>query len=129
MLIRTTLCGQTDGVWGAGATDTIDLTGGGLLDVFGNAVNFVEVTVIAIRNRESVAGTRILRFGPGAVNPFRWLFADDSDQVVIVPGGAYCQWSDEAQTVSAGSDDTIRIINTDGANPAIYDIVIVGRSA
>lgn len=113
----------------AGATDTFDLNGGGLLDVFGAAVNFVEVTAIVIRNRETVAGARALHFGPAGANPFLWLFVDASDLVVIKPNGAYCQWSDEAQTVTPGSADSIRVINTDGANSVSYDILIVGRSA
>ncbi|MAH47942.1 hypothetical protein CMI37_19125 [Candidatus Pacearchaeota archaeon] len=129
------LAGQNDLVWSdrrtvvAGATDTIDLNGGGLTDAFGNAVNFVEVTMIAIRNRETTAATRTLRFGPAAANPFLWLFVDASDQVVIVPSGAYCQWSDEAQTVTPGVSDSVRIINTDLANGVTYDIIVSGRSA
>lgn len=136
--------GQNDRVWStridlaAAATAIIDLAplsvdvGAGPVpqsDVYGNAVTFVEVTMIAIRNRETTAGQQILRFGPAAVNPFLWLFVDATDQVVIVPDGAYCQWSDEAQTVNPGAADSIRLINTDGANATMFDIIIVGRSA
>lgn len=115
---------------GAGATDTIDLNGGGLTDAYGNAVNFVEVTSVVIRNRETTLVARTIQFGPNAGgNPFLWLFADASDLVSVKPGGGYCQWADQAQTVSAGSADTIRIVNTDGANTVTYDILVTGRSA
>jgi len=112
---------------------SLDLGGGGgavaQTDAFGNAMTFVEVTALAIRNRETVAGTRTLNFGPAAVNPFLWLFLDASDLVVIVPNGAYMQWSDEAQTVTAGASDSLRFINTDGVNAVTFDILFTGRSA
>jgi hypothetical protein len=106
--------------------------GGGFVaqtDAFGAAMTFVEVTAIAIFNRETAAGTRIIHFGPAGVNPFLWLFQDASDLVAIVPSGAYLQWSDEAQTVGAGASDSLRFINTDGANAVTFDIVLVGRTA
>lgn len=127
--------GQNDIVWsdrrtvGAGATDTIDFLGGGLTDVYGAALAFVEITAIVISNRETSAGTRKLSFGPAAANPFLWLFLNASDLVSIVPGGCYAQWSDEAQTLVAGGSDQLRLINTDGANTVTYDILVVGRTA
>ena len=126
--------GQCDLAWSdrrqlaAGATDTILLSGGGLTDPYGGAVNFVEVCGIIIRNRENVAGTRTLQFGPSGVQPFVWLFAAFTHRIVIVPASSYCAWSNEAQTVAPGNDQ-IDIINTDGANTVDYDIFIIGRSA
>ena len=132
--------GQNDLVWSAritvnaNTTDVIDLAhiqlnGVPQSDVFGSAFTFAEVTMIAIRNRQTTPGSRTLNFGPGAANPFLWLFVDASDLVKIVPQGAYCMWSDEAQTVVPTGSDTLRIINTDLGNHVIYDIIIVGRSA
>lgn len=127
--------GQNDLVWSdrrtvvAGATDTIDLNGGGLTDVFGVAVNFVEVTSITIRNRETAgAAGRTLRFGPAEANTFLWVFVDPTDLIAIAPAGCYCQFIDAGVACPAGSD-TIRIINTDGANQVGYDILVIGRSA
>lgn len=126
--------GQNDLVWsdritlGAGATTTIDLNGGGLTNVFGAAVNFVEVTSIVIRNLETVAGTRTLRFGPAPANTFLWTFGTPNDGVDIAPKGAYGQYVD-AGVASPAGNDSIQIVNTDGANAVVYDIQIIGRSA
>jgi hypothetical protein len=126
--------GKNDLVWSdrrtvaMGATDVIDLFGGGLLDALNNPVNFLFVTGIMLSNRETVAGTRILNFGPNmAANPFIWLFGTTSDLVSIVPSSAYIQWNDAGVT-TAGGLDKIRIINTDIANPVTFDILITGRS-
>jgi hypothetical protein len=138
--------GQNDLVWSdrftiaGGDTAIIDLAplaldlGGGAgsiaqTDTFGNAITFVEVTAICISNRETVAGSRTVSFGPGAGNPFLWLFLNASDLISIVPAGGYTQWSDQAQTVGAGASDTLRFINTDGANAVSLDLILVGRTA
>ena len=137
---------QNDLVWSdrvtiaAGDTGLLDLAplqldlggGGGLVaqtDAFGNAMTFVEVTAIAIFNRETVPNTRTIRFGPAAANPFLWLFVDATDLTSVVPLGGYMQWSDQAQVVTAGAADVLRFINTDGANGVTFDIIVVGRSA
>jgi hypothetical protein len=126
--------GQNDIVWsdrrtvGAGATDNIDLAGGGLLDVFGNAIAFVEVTAIVIRNRETVAGTRRITFGAAVAAGFAWLFNAAADRISINPGSSYVGWEDNGVAVVAGVTDVIAIVNTDGANTVTYDIIIVGRT-
>ena len=110
-----------------GATDTIDLIGGGLLDVFGAAVAFTSVTGILIYNRNIVAGD-VLRFGPAAANPFQWVFSPGAGVYVEVGvTGAYSQWVDAAKVVVAGASDQISIVNASLANPIEYDILIIGR--
>ncbi len=127
--------GQNDIVWsdrrtvGAGATDNIDLAGGGLLDVFGNAIAFVEVTAIVIRNRETVAGTRRITFGAAVAAGFAWLFNAAADRISINPGSSYVGWENNGIAVGAGVTDVIAIVNTDLANAVTYDIIIVGRTA
>jgi len=125
---------QNDLVWqnriqiGAGATVTTDLAAG-LTDSFGAAVVFVEVTMIAIFNRETVAA-RIMNFGPNSANnPFLWTMVVANDLVQIPPGGAYIQWDDAGRTVGAGASDELRFINTDAGGTLTYDIIVVGRSA
>lgn len=126
--------GQNDLVWSdrivlaAAGTTTIDLNGGGLLSVFGQAVNFVEVTSIVIQNRETVAGTRVLEFGPAVANTFLWTFKAANDVISIGPSGSYGQYVD-AGVACVGGADSIQIVNTDGANSVTYDIQIIGRSA
>jgi hypothetical protein len=139
-----TLSGQCDLAWSdrltlpAGNTGIIDLVpltwdnGGGAviqLEVFGTQPSFTEVVGIVISNRETAPGTRILHFGPSfGANPFLWLFAGAGDLAVLVPGGAYCMWSNEPQTTVGGTSDSLRFINTDGVNAVTFDILIVGRS-
>lgn len=128
---------QNDIVWSdrrtiaAGLTDTLDFTGDATMtDAFGTALVFVEITAIIISNRETVAGSRTLSFGPNAAaEPFLFLFLDASDLVSIVPGGGYCMWSDEAQTLVVDVNDKMRLVNTDGANAVVYDVIVVGRTA
>jgi len=99
-------------------------------DVFGNAITFVDVTCIIIRNRETTAGQQIVQFGPGAANPFLWTFVDASDLIEIPPGSVYCQYTDaDTLPIVTGVNDALRIINTDAANNAEIDILVVGRSA
>ena len=113
----------------ASATDTLDLNGGGLLDVFGNAANFATVKGICIFNRETVAATHRIDFAPAAANPFLWTFNAAADRVEIAPSSAYMQWDDSGKATVAGGSDAIRIINTDGANTVTYDIIVIGLTA
>ena len=124
--------GQNNLVWSdrrtlnGGATDTIDLNGGGLLDAFNLPVNFASVTGIVIFNRSAVA-LAILNFGPAVANPFLWTFTAAGSLIQIPVSGCYCQWDDAGQAVVAGVSDQIRIINTTIAQAIDYDILIIGR--
>jgi hypothetical protein len=125
--------GQNNLVWSdrgsvaVGVPVTIDLNGGGLLDVFGAAVNFASVTGIMIYNRNTVAGD-VLRFGPAAANPFQWTFSPGGGLYVEVGvTGGYCQWVDAAKVVVAGASDQITLTAT-GVGPITYDILIIGRA-
>ena len=129
-----TLPTQADLLWSSraqlpiGGTQTITLTGGGLTDVFGNAVNFANVTAICVSNRETVAGTRIIAFRPSAgPNPFQWTFGGMAHLVQVPPGGSYLQWDDNGRAVAAGNCN-LDLTNLDGANAANFDIWILGRS-
>ncbi len=122
--------GQNNLVWsdarqvGVGANDDIVLTGGGLLDVFGNAVNFSTVTAIVISNIEAVVGEDILVL-PHPVNSFMWTFAAVGDAIEVRAVSVYAQWSDTGQTTGGGAT-TLRITNN-GAAAIDYNILIVGR--
>jgi hypothetical protein len=127
--------GQNDIVWSdritlAGGATTVLTLSAGLLDVYGNVTNFVRVTGIALRNRETVAGTRILNFGPNAGRPYLWLFLAAANRAVIPPGGCYMQWDDNGTgvAIAPGANDRLDITNTDGVNAVTYDIVVVGRT-
>ena len=110
-----------------GATDTIDLNGGGLTDAFGAAVNFTSVTAIVIFNRNAVA-TDILRFGPAAALGYQWVFSPGAGIYVEIGSTAsYGQWVDAGKAVVGGATDQISLVNASLANPITYDILIVGR--
>lgn len=127
-----TTAGQADLCWSdrrtvaASATDTIDLNGGGLTSL-GASVAFVKVTAVIVRNRSTTAGD-VLHVGPAAVNGWIGPWVDTSDLNAIDPDGSLSLHSDTGWTVTAGSADSIRIIETGGANAVEYDIYILGRS-
>jgi len=128
-----TAAGEADLCWSdrrtvaASATDTIDLSGGGLKSL-GSSVNFAKVTGVIIRNRSTTAGD-ILHVGPALSNPFLGPWVDASDMNVIGPEGVAVFQNDTGWTVTGGSADTIQIVETGGAGSVKYDIFILGRSA
>lgn len=127
-----TAAGEADLCWSdrrtvaASATDTIDLAGGGLKSL-GASVNFAKVTAIIIRNRSTTAGD-VLQVGPAAANGFVGPWVDASDLNSISPEGFAVFQNDTGWTVTGGSVDTIRIVETGGANSVVYDIFVLGRS-
>jgi hypothetical protein len=108
-----------------GATDDLDLNGGGLLDPFG--VAFAPAKVKALYIKSAAANTTNLTIGNDAL-PLPVLSADDT--ITLQPGGVLLiTWPAAAGiAVGAGATDTLQIVNGAGAT-ATYDIVIVGTSA
>jgi len=108
------------------ATLTLDLKGGGLLDVFGVAINPVKLVGIYIFSKASNT-TNLTVFGDAAHVPFLGTVATS---LTLKPGGKYEQWDPSLAgiAVTAGTGDIVKIINAAGAS-AVVDIVIVGRSA
>lgn len=111
----------------SGATDAIDLTAT-LTDVYGDVVNFAEVTEIFITNtaRSGVANTTSLTVGGGS-NAYTGIV-----QQTIAPGGRINPANYDAAAglgaVTPGTGDIINVVNASGA-AATYRIVVVGRSS
>ena len=112
---------------GASSTETLDLAGG-LTDVYGATLTFVDVVGMVVRNRETTS-TRVLRVGPNAANGFLGPFVDATDRIAIGPSGIFSTWRDSGWTVTAGTGDLLFFQNTDGAGAISYDVLLVGRSA
>lgn len=108
-----------------GATDDLDLNGGGLLDPFGAA--FAPVKVKALYIKSNAANTTNLTIGNDAL-PLPVVSADDT--ITLQPGGVLLLvWPAAAGiAVGAGATDTLQIVNGAGAT-ATYDIIILGTSA
>lgn len=128
-----TAAGKADLCWSdrrtvaASATDTIDLRGGGLKSI-GQSINFAVVTAIIVRNRSTTSGD-ILHVGPAAADGFLGPWVDASDLNVVGPEGVAVFQNDGGWAVTGGSTDSIRIVETGGANAVDYDIFVLGRSA
>lgn len=123
--------GQADLVYGpvkrtlaGGANESLDLNGGGLLDAFGNALNFVKVRALVIQN---LSATKNLTIGNDA-NPFVFLGAGAST-VPLAPAATLALANPgTGWTVTPGTGDKLKIAN-DAGDPCDYLIWIVGASA
>lgn len=124
--------GQADSAYGAtlslaGAPEDLDLSSGGLLDCFGDAVDLTSVAAVVIVNRSTVTGES-LTIGAAAVNPWTGFLGTTTSTVVIAPGG-FLAWQPgtvDVVPVSAGTADVLRL--DPGAATFDVDIIIIGRS-
>jgi hypothetical protein len=131
-LVNGLLADAADVIWtdtrtlGTGASEDIDLTGGGLVDAFANVVAFVKAKAIIVYSR--VANTTTLSIGGDANSvPF---FGAAADFVNVKPGGLFVLVDPTlaGYAVAAGATDIVQVTNSAGAS-ATYDILIVGTSA
>ena len=107
-----------------GANESLDLNGGGLTDIFGNALNFAKVRGLVIQN---LSATKTFTIGNDA-SPFVFLGAG-THTVVLPPNGFLLLVNQETGwTVTAGTGDKLKVANDAGA-AADYLIYILGTSA
>jgi hypothetical protein len=122
----------------ASGTTTYDLSGS-LTDVYGNAVVFAEVALIAIKNLRNTASAYI-EIGPGDTNPVATganSFWGTTSSKTRVPASAttgqegwVIMYSGEGQPIAAGSADTIDVDTSGVAGDTnSWDLLILGRSA
>jgi len=124
--------GQADRVFSerrtiaAGGNLDLDLSGGGLVNEFGDAVTFAKVKAISIKHASGVANAVI---GNGAT-PFLGPFGAAAHTIAIPPGGAFSIGRTDAAgwPVTNTTADILRINNPGGASIDV-DICIVGTSA
>jgi hypothetical protein len=112
----------------AGSFDDLDLAGG-LIDPFGQALNFASVKGIFIYAHPDNANE--LEVGGGS-SPFASWLGAAGDAVVVRPGGMFLLTAPDATAyeVTPVTGDVLRIIDA-GLTPAVgnYDIALLGASA
>lgn len=130
---------QNDIIWAdertvaSAANDDLDLAGS-LTNVFGQTVNFAELTGIIIVNapRSGAANTTNLTLGVGTNPVVGYLGGTTPTVGPMRPGHVFLEWNSENASglcaITAGTGDILRIANSSGA-PATYQIWLIGRSA
>jgi hypothetical protein len=109
-----------------GASEDIDLTGGGLVDAFANVVAFVKVKALVIAARVANT-TNLTLFGDANSLP---VLNTAATTMPLKPGGVfvYVDPTLAGLAVAAGATDIIQVTNAAG-DSATYDIFIVGTDA
>lgn len=106
-----------------GATDALDLSGGGLLDAFGVVLVYTALKGLIIRSAAANT-TNLTVLGNAAAVP---ILGTVATTMVLKPGGVFV-WLDTSAagtTVTAATGDIIQIVNAAGAT-ANYDVVLLG---
>jgi hypothetical protein len=111
----------------ASGTDALDLAGG-LTDVYGTTLTFVELRAVMVYAYP--ANTNNCRVNRPASNGVP-LFLAAGDGIDVQPGGML-QWVsplDGKVTVTAGTGDLLNIDNSSSGTSVTYDVAILGVSA
>ena len=110
------------------ATLTLDLIGGGLVDVYGDAFGPARLKVILVNSDLAVCPNTINLVRPATNGAPIFLAAGDGEP--IRPGGGKCWWAPDATGVllTAGTGDLIDLVNTAGGNVQ-PDVYLIGASA
>lgn len=132
--------GKADLIWhdrneiAAGGNDVIDLAGS-LKDAFGDTLNFAIIRAIMIVNQShliwdthTVATDATITIG-NATNRLMF-FTSATDTLTLHPTDIFVVTRNTATgfAVTPGSVDEIKILNNDGADKALYDILLIGES-
>jgi hypothetical protein len=125
---------EADRLWAAtraiaaGANDDLDLNGGGLLDPFGYAINFVELRAVYFKAANANSGN--IRVGGSATNRLTGLFAGSTDYADLRPGAQFFSTfpADGDLPVIAGTGDILRLTNL-GGSANTYDAILIGTAS
>ncbi len=106
--------------------DDLDLATG-LIDAFGNNLVFTNVKVLCVKAADANVTDVIL--GAEGTNEFSSFLGDDTDTIIIPPGGMFMITNPGATgfVVTAGTGDKLRIAAASGT--VEYDVIIVGEGA
>jgi hypothetical protein len=134
MLTNGTTSNKSDLIWSSRRTlaattsEDLDLNGSLVQSVGGGTFDAVEITAIAIKNRNIVAGDK-LEVGGAVANQWVGWLKDATDIIIVGPSAVEfgCNPIDGWAVVAATGD--LLKINNPGANTITYDIVVIGRSA
>lgn len=130
---------KTESSIAASTITSYDLAGS-LTDSFGTTLTFVEVVLIAVRNKRTTA-LAYLDVGPHATNGFGRLsssrgfwpadIAADADQgSIVAPDSWLVLYSKDGVPVTAGTGDVLRVTTSGVAGSTnSWDILVIGRSA
>ncbi len=105
----------------AGMGSTIDMAGGGIVDVFGNAFGPARVKAVYIKNTSTTAATLTIAGNNASI----------CGGFTMLPGESFMRATGNATAwpVAAGTTDTITITNASGTLAAAYRLVIIGATA
>lgn len=107
-------------------SEDLDLAGV-LLDAFGSALTFIEVTGLYIENTNTTPGA-VLTVGGAAASGFISPFGAATDKIKVGPGGVLLLSSPvDGYAVTAGTFDKLKV--DAGAATITYKLGILGRSA
>jgi hypothetical protein len=107
-----------------GASESLDLAGGGLTDAFGNTLTFAKVRAIVIQN---LSASKIITVGNDA-NPLVFLGAGTHTVVLNPKARLALDNPVTGWAVTLDTGDKIKVAN-DAGDPADYLVWILGTSA
>jgi len=109
-----------------GATQSLDLAGGGLTDAFGVALAPARIKCVVIAASSSNT-TNLTILGSANAVP---ILNTAATTMTLTPGGVFlaCNPSATAWAVTAGTGDIVQIVNAAGAT-ANADVVLIGASS
>lgn len=117
----------------ASANELLDLAGV-LTDPLGNTLTFVEVILVGFQMTNTTAGDAIIvgpdssaGWGDSATGLGPW--ADASDRSGIAAEGFFLWYNPRGLAVGAGTSDEIYVEEVGTANSAVYNVLVIGRSA
>jgi hypothetical protein len=108
--------------------DNLDFAGGGLIDLNGDTITWVDMVGLAVHADEDNEGDILV--GAASSNPFNFGIGTTAT-MRIKPGETKVLINvstDPGYAISAGSADTIKIAADTGVN-LVYEILAIGRSA
>jgi hypothetical protein len=113
----------------ASASETLDLSDGSLLDIFGEAnglqtLKYLLVTLIA--NPAGTTGASSLTVGAAASNAHALWLGSGTDTASVVKDGVPLQMGDGTGKAVDGTHKNLKVLNADGTNAATYLLVLAG---
>lgn len=106
--------------------DDLDLAGG-LTDALGNVLTFTSVKTIIVKAAD--ANTTNVLIGAEGTNEFSSFFGDDTDKLVLPPGGVFMITNPGATGfgVTATTADKLRIAAASGT--VAFEVILIGEGA
>lgn len=110
----------------ASTTETLVFSDGSLTDVFGTALTFVKIKLLAIRNLATTAGYTLVV--GNATHPLP-LFSSGTATMTIGPDGRWFRAEPSLAGIAVGSGATDSLKIDSGSHTVAYQILVIGTSA